>query len=376
MRRTASPLAGVIVLAAAALGALAADARAEVPQPPVPPLPPTPVQVPTLPELPRVPQPAPPRVPSVPRVPAAPAVPATPPAPTVAGSSGGQGGGGSPPSGSSGGPGGGSYGSGTGSPPSGGAGFARPANPPVRVVRVAPTRQWIARSGRGALRKTTLTVVLSAPGTVVFELVRVAPDCAVAGRFRISGRRGVNRVPFRGRVRGRALPPGTYRIRAYVRGRAVAQTRIVIFDRRPLPGEVAAARSSNACAREDSRGVTSSAGSAADKSGGSASGNGASDVLRIEPRTERAGAGSHDRGRLAAGVLGARFERATAAVKDVHPLLFLLLGFAIALLTLATVPLRYVPNARVAALLAYRRSALALTGAMMLTWVMVFYALA
>jgi hypothetical protein len=183
-------------------------------------------------------------------------------------------------------------------------------------------------------------------------------------------------VPFRGRVRGRALPSGTYRIRAFVQGRAVAQTRVVIFDRKPFPGEVAAARSSNACGREDSRGVTSAASGTAGENGRSASGNGAPDVLRIEPRSDQAGTGPHDGGQPAAGVLGARFERATDAVKNVHPLLFLLLGFAIALLTLAALPLRYVPNARIAALLAYRRSAIALTGAMVLASVMVFYALA
>jgi hypothetical protein len=70
-----------------------------------------------------------------------------------------------------------------------------------------------------------------------------------------------------------------------------------------------------------------------------------------------------------------QFSRATDAVKRIHPLLYLLLGVAIALLTLAAVPVRYVPNARIAALLAYRRSTVALAGAAVLVTVTVVYAL-
>jgi hypothetical protein len=83
------------------------------------------------------------------------------------------------------------------------------------------------------------------------------------------------------------------------------------------------------------------------------------------------------RGRgLPAGVLGVQFSRAAEAVKQIHPLLYLLLGIAIALLALAAIPVRYVPNARIAALLAYRRSAVAIAGAAALATVSVLYVLA
>lgn len=101
-------------------------------------------------------------------------------------------------------------------------------------------------------------------------------------------------------------------------------------------------------------------------------------MLRVEGR-DKAGAAADDRaGKLgsAAGVLGARFTRAADAVKKVHPILFVLLGIAIGLLAIAALPMRYVPHDRMAVVLAYRRSAVALVGATALVAVSVLYALA
>ena len=75
-------------------------------------------------------------------------------------------------------------------------------------------------------------------------------------------------------------------------------------------------------------------------------------------------------------VLGARFTRAADAVKKVPPLLYLLLGIAIGLLVAAAVPLRFVPSDRLAAALAYRRTLVAMAGAVVLASVAVVYALA
>lgn len=88
--------------------------------------------------------------------------------------------------------------------------------------------------------------------------------------------------------------------------------------------------------------------------------------------------GADDRSRargLGTGVLGAQFTRAADAVKQIHPLLFVLLGIAIALLALAATPARLVPSTRVAAVLAYRRNAVAVAGAAALITVTVAYAL-
>jgi hypothetical protein len=47
---------------------------------------------------------------------------------------------------------------------------------------------------------------------VRFLVIGPAPSCRVAGRFVLAGHRGLNRIAFRGRVRGRLLSPGTYTI--------------------------------------------------------------------------------------------------------------------------------------------------------------------
>ncbi len=76
------------------------------------------------------------------------------------------------------------------------------------------------------------------------------------------------------------------------------------------------------------------------------------------------------------GVLGVNFTRTADAVKEVPPLLFVLLGIAIGLLAAAALPLRFVPSARLAAALAYRRTFVAMAGAVTLASVAVVYALA
>jgi hypothetical protein len=147
----------------------------------------------------------------------------------------------------------------------------------------------------------------------------------------------------------------------------------VIFRSKPLPAELAAAQASDTC-RGAARGADDSAVIAVPTRPRPLAGSGAgADVLRVKGN----GADDHARdGDLPVGVLGERFNRAADAVKQVHPILYVLLGLAIALLGLASVPIRYIPNARFAALLAYRRHAVALAGAAALITVTVVYALA
>lgn len=63
-------------------------------------------------------------------------------------------------------------------------------------------------------------VVFKLPRAALLRLtiVRVFPTCKLMGSFRIRAHPGVNRVPFRGRVRGRALPAGTYRLLVHAEG--------------------------------------------------------------------------------------------------------------------------------------------------------------
>ena len=188
----------------------------------------------------------------------------------------------------------------------------------------------------------------------------------------MKGHAGKNRVGFRGRIKGRALRPGTYVIRARTlpARRALTETKLVIFKRKPLAEELAAAQASNTCGSSDS---DTSSSSTLGSGAGPVSGAGQHGPLQVT------GAGEPirvDKNKTPVAVLGARFTRAAHAVKDVPPLLYLLLGIAIGLLAAAAVPLRFVPSDRLAVALAYRRTFVAMAGAAMLASVAVVYALA
>ena len=76
------------------------------------------------------------------------------------------------------------------------------------------------------------------------------------------------------------------------------------------------------------------------------------------------------------GVLGVKFAKnAVGAIKSIPPLLFVLLGIAIALLGVAALPLRMAPSRQAAMTLAYHRGGVALAGAGLLVAVAVAYAL-
>ena len=78
---------------------------------------------------------------------------------------------------------------------------------------MAATHTRFSTRGPSAQRGTVLRFRLRRPGTV--ELV-VRSGCQVMGERRVHGRRGVNRVPFPGRVHGHALRPGRYTITVVV----------------------------------------------------------------------------------------------------------------------------------------------------------------
>jgi hypothetical protein len=239
---------------------------------------------------------------------------------------------------------------------------------------VASSREWISTSGPRKRRQTILRFVLSKPALVEFLVVRVAPDCRPVGRFRVKGRAGTNRVRFRGQVRGRALRAGTYVIRARTlpAGRELAETKLVIFKRRPLPKELAAAQSSNTCRSSNSDAWL------ADGEAGPVGSN--DDKLQVQRSAEGSRPNRVGKGKTPLGVLGARFTRTADAVREVPAFLFVLLGIAIGLLAAAAMPIRLIPNARMAAILAYRRTSVALAGAVALASVLasvaVVYALA
>jgi hypothetical protein len=77
--------------------------------------------------------------------------------------------------------------------------------------------RWVVRPGR---KNGGTVVIFELPRAALLRLtvVRVFPTCKLMGSFRIRAHAGVNRVPFRGRVRGRALPAGTYRLLVHAEG--------------------------------------------------------------------------------------------------------------------------------------------------------------
>jgi hypothetical protein len=80
---------------------------------------------------------------------------------------------------------------------------------------------------------------------------QLAPECRYAGKFLVRGRAGRNVVRFRGRLKGRPLRPGTYRLVAHPRGERrlrLERVTVVVLDRPPGgAAEVRAARARNEC---------------------------------------------------------------------------------------------------------------------------------
>jgi hypothetical protein len=204
---------------------------------------------------------------------------------------------------------------------------------------------------------------LARAASVEFMVVQVAPDCRLVGRFRVAGHPGVNRVRFRGHVGGRALSPGTYRIKARTlpRGRSVVDTEFVVV-MRPDRNVIVAARGADACSSNGGQSLSSASGLGKP---------GAATASPARVKTKHAAPPSR-----AHSVLGAKFAKnALGAIKSIPPLLFVLLGIAIGLLGVAALPLRMAPPRQAALTLAHHRGGVAIAGAALLVAVTIAYAL-
>jgi hypothetical protein len=95
----------------------------------------------------------------------------------------------------------------------------RPARPVLSGLTVAPDVFAPARGGPAVVRRgragAALWFALSTPATVRF---RVTPG-GERLRFQARGRRGINRMRFSGRIRGRALADGAYSLTAVATAR-------------------------------------------------------------------------------------------------------------------------------------------------------------
>jgi hypothetical protein len=146
-------------------------------------------------------------------------------------------------------------------------------------------------------------------------VVRVYPTCSRIGSFTVRARAGVNRIRFTGRLRGRPLPAGGYRLIVRARGapRDAAAVPIVVARGRPNSAAVRKARTASACSKPIG---DFGARVATPASGGSTSDDGHSDGGVLGTITERVkgsvGSAAGALGRKARGVA----ERAKAATDD------------------------------------------------------------
>jgi hypothetical protein len=223
---------------------------------------------------------------------------------------------------------------------------------------------------RGA---TTIVFGLTRPAVVRFTVVRVSPTCERVGVFHVRAHAGVNKVRFRGRLHGRPLSEGTYRLLVGARGARVdaAVLRIVVVEGPPLgPAELRAARKANVCgttSTADGEGAETARGTFAPPSTAMPK-----DPPSSRDRAEAPIFGATGQAGRQAKSLGEHFAKAVQDPPSVHPLVWAALALSFLLLTVAVVPPAAFESARAEAL-AYRRFEIALAGTAALGTAFVLY---
>jgi hypothetical protein len=178
-------------------------------------------------------------------------------------------------------------------------------------------------------------------------VVQLAPACRPVGAFTIRGHAGSNRLPFHRRLRGRRLPPGTYRLTGRVHGRRVVRATVVVAAVRPTIRTLAA-------------GTCGAAASLLPTSLGAVRGP----LLPSSTKRGRSPAAAPAEAAVVphSGVLGAGFVKSGRGFDARRALLLADALFAIVLLGLAALPPRALADPRLAALVETRRLELALAG--------------
>lgn len=184
-------------------------------------------------------------------------------------------------------------------------------------------------------------------------------------------RAGVNKVTFRGRLRGKPLPEGTYRLLVRARGAAsdAAAVTIVVDRGRPLgPAELRAARSANVCGLRSTVDGETAETRAAVAAGGPAGPTDTQQPAQRQQPQKRANWSEHPlAGTLGAAanegkILGARFVKAVDDANPIHPLVWAALALSILLLAVASIPTTVLATQRPTETLAYHRFEIALAG--------------
>jgi hypothetical protein len=109
---------------------------------------------------------------------------------------------------------------------------------------------------------TTLIFTLKQGTVVRFTIIRVYPSCQRIGSFSVRAHAGINRVRFRGRLGGRPLAEGTYRLVAHARGQetAAATVTIVVVRGKMSSAELRRARRANACSASEAHEIDTAIG--------------------------------------------------------------------------------------------------------------------
>jgi len=93
---------------------------------------------------------------------------------------------------------------------------------------------------------------LARPAELRITVVRVYPSCERIGTFTVRGHAGVNRIRFRGRLGGRPLAPGGYRLIIRARGgrREAAAVPIVVAQGAMRAATVRQVRRASVCGKQ------------------------------------------------------------------------------------------------------------------------------
>jgi hypothetical protein len=226
------------------------------------------------------------------------------------------------------------------------------------ITRVRTSRTWVSVNDRApsSERGVWITFWLSRARTVVFLVDELSPECRYVGQFLVRGRAGRNEVRFGGRLRGRSLEPGTYRLTAHPRGnraRRLTGATVVILEHPLGPAEIAAARARNTCPGGTPPSLRSAPIAPASERGDPTAGVAgvqASETPRRPYEDEALG-----------GPLAAAVETLQSAAEAVPPVLFALALLAVLLLGVAAMP-QPMRASRASAALVHHRGTIALAG--------------
>ncbi|MFY9580407.1 MAG: hypothetical protein WAQ33_13915 [Gaiellaceae bacterium] len=224
------------------------------------------------------------------------------------------------------------------------------------IARFRSSRPWIAKQGPNGHRRTTLTFRLPSAARVVFTVTQVSPVCRAVGQFTVRGHIGLNRIPFKGRVRGRPLSAGTYRISARVRGGGtVLRVLVVIVESgSPSPTELLTAQRSNVCGARAALASNGVSGTAASSPSQGSPTNQIGQSRKNDSETGGVAGKSH--------TSASPFAPAEVTKQVTNPVVIAALAAAVLLLGLAAVPKAAIPDPRLTDALARHRVEVALAG--------------